>query len=88
MGYSDSISGFVFFTGIISLIVIITFFVMAFRLRKIKEYLASLYALEELKPENQKQVKCDKCGKEYSVIKVKTGFMFCAECKHNFKVGL
>jgi hypothetical protein len=87
MGYTDSSFGLLFFTGIISIIVLITFFVMAFRLGKVKDYLAALYALEELKPENQKQVKCDKCGKEYSVFKPKAGFMFCAECKHNFKVG-
>ena len=45
---------------LIGLIVLITFFLMAFRLRKIKQAVESLIKLEYLKPESQKNVKCEK----------------------------
>ena len=68
---------------IISLIIIITFFVMAFRLRKIQEALEKLVKLEYSKPESQRIIKCDKCGKEFNVSIVKDGLLTdCPECKN------
>ena len=37
--------------------------------------------------EDRKQVKCEKCGKEFSVGITTKGFMNCPECKQNIKIG-
>jgi hypothetical protein len=86
MEYSNTFGGFAVITGILSLILVITFFVMAYRLGKIKYFLEALYLFEERKPENRRLVKCDKCGKEHSLPANISGFIFCKECKHSFKV--
>jgi len=69
-----------FIVSVISLIMVITFFVMAFRLKKIQHYLQFFYEIESNKPENQKKVKCDKCEKEFTVSIAKKGIFNCPHC--------
>jgi protein-arginine kinase activator protein McsA len=71
---------------ILSVLMIITFFVMASRLKKIENILDVLMQLELKKPENKKQIRCEKCGKEYSVSTMKRGYFNCAECKAPIKL--
>lgn len=67
--------------GVISIIMIITFFVMAARLKKIENILDILKQIELKKPENQRQLKCKKCGKEFFVGVLKHGIVSCPDCK-------
>jgi hypothetical protein len=67
--------------GIISLIMIITFFVIAARLKNIYFILDFFYKLESGKPENQKLIKCEKCGKEFHISIAKKGVMNCPHCR-------
>jgi hypothetical protein len=83
----DSLTTEGIFLGILSIIIIITFFVMAFRLGKIRDAVESLSIIESLKPENQKAVKCEKCGKEFEVSIVNKGQLIeCLECKNPVRV--
>jgi hypothetical protein len=71
-----------FVTAILNVIMIITFFIMASRLKKIESNLDVMRQLELNKPENKKQVKCEKCGKEFSLSILKKGVFECNGC-HN-----
>jgi predicted Zn-ribbon and HTH transcriptional regulator len=73
-------------TVILSLIILITFFVISYRLGRIADYLRTLVRYEERKPENQKQIKCEKCGKEFIVGVLLKGNYKCPECKNLVKV--
>jgi ssDNA-binding Zn-finger/Zn-ribbon topoisomerase 1 len=83
MGYTDNVT---LVAGILSLILIITFFLMAVRLGKISDYLEALLEIEERKPENRKQVTCPECKKDFSLGITKKGFMTCPECKKSIKI--
>ena len=58
---------------LISLIIIITFFIMASRLKSIKETLANILKLELRKPENRIDITCAKCKEVYSVSALRKG---------------
>jgi hypothetical protein len=73
---------FAFIGAIISIIMIITFFIMASRLKKIENILDVLMQLELKKPENKRQIKCETCGKEYSISILKKGIFNSNKC-HN-----
>ena len=60
---------------------IFTFFGMSSRLKSIENILDILMQLELKKPENKKQIKCEKCGKEFSIGILKKGNVSCPECK-------
>jgi len=77
----DEFTGFVIF--VISTILIITFFVIAYRLKRIADNTDILKWLELKKPENRKQVKCENCGKEDEIPIYRNHFR-CTNCKtHN-----
>ena len=75
-----------FVAGVISIIMIITFFTMASRLRRIESLLDKLTQLELKKPENRKQVKCGNCGKEFSISILKKGSYNCPDCKNKIQI--
>ena len=69
-------------TAILSLILIITFFVMASRLKRIMEAIEGLAQLEFRKPENRKSITCTNCAKEFDIsIAKKEGTINCPHCK-------
>jgi len=69
-------------TGIISLAILITFFVMASRLLSIKNSLKTLLDLEYRKPENRIEVTCEQCKEVYSVSILRKGELIkCKKCK-------
>jgi hypothetical protein len=70
---------------ILSIAILITFFVIAARLRAIKNSTEILAELEMAKPENQKKVEC-KCGKTYSASKLKKGKFTCPHCKETIEL--
>jgi predicted Zn-ribbon and HTH transcriptional regulator len=78
MGYTDN---FTILAGLISLIIIVTFFVMASRLKRIMDAIEGLAELEFKKPENRKPVKCPKCENEFTVSIMKKGTINCPKCK-------
>jgi len=86
----DSYNSFVggsFIIGILSIIIIITFFVMSYRLGKIKEGIEKLYKLESMKPDSMVKVKCDKCNKEFTSSIINKGKLVeCPECKNPIKI--
>jgi ribosomal protein L37AE/L43A len=59
---------------------------MAYRLGRIVENLKTLIKYEERKPENQKHIKCEKCGKEFTVGVFVSGLYNCSECKNPIRV--
>ena len=63
----DSFSFTDFLTGILGIIMIVTFFVIAFRLKRIMNAIEGLAELEFRKPENRKTFKCEKCGKDFDI---------------------
>ena len=85
IGYG--IAGMGFIVSVISLIIIITFFVMASRLLSIKNTLKKLLDLELIKPENQVNCTCDKCHEVHSVSKLLKGKLVnCPKCKEPIRV--
>lgn len=78
MGYTDNVT---LLAAIISIIIIVTFFVMASRLKRIMDAIEGLAELEFKKPENRKSVKCGKCENEFTVSIVKKGTINCSNCK-------
>lgn len=78
MGYTDNVT---LLAGIISIIVLITFFVMSSRLKRIMDAIEGLAELEFKKPENRKIIKCEKCENEFTVSIVKKGTINCPKCK-------
>jgi Zn finger protein HypA/HybF involved in hydrogenase expression len=83
MGYTDNFS---LLAGIISIIILVTFFVMAARLRRIMDAIESLAELEFKKPENRKTIKCEKCENEFTVSIAKKGTINCPKCKTIVKI--
>lgn len=81
---SHSISITVFLVGILSLILVITFFVMAYRLKRIMVAIEELTKLEISKPESHETIKCEKCGKDFdiSITKNKEELIDCPHCKN------
>jgi hypothetical protein len=72
----------------ISLIIIITFFVMASRLQSIKNTLKILLDLELRKPENRVNINCEQCPEIYSVSILRKGELInCPKCKHPNRVS-
>ena len=68
--------------AIIGTIVLITFFVIAFRLKKIMNCVEVLADLEVKKPENRRTIKCEKCEKDFTVnILKRSGTINCPHCK-------
>jgi len=67
--------------GLLSLVLIVTFFVMANRLGKIKDILEFFQEIELRKPENWTTMKCEKCGKDIRISKAMKGTVNCPECK-------
>jgi Zn finger protein HypA/HybF involved in hydrogenase expression len=78
MGYIDNVT---LLAGIISIIIIITFFVMAYRLKRIMDAIEGLAELEFKKTENRKTIKCEKCENEFTVSIVKKGTINCPKCR-------
>jgi hypothetical protein len=78
MGYTDNVT---LIAAVISIIVLITFFVMASRLKRIMEAIEGLAELEFKKPENRKSIKCENCEKEFTVSIVKKGTINCPNCR-------
>lgn len=71
-----------FLTIVISLVVLITFFVMASRLGSIKDYLKTLVDIELKKPENKIHITCEKCNEVYTVSLLRKGELInCPKCK-------
>ena len=71
----------------ISLIIIITFFVMASRLQSIKNTLKILLDLELRKPENRVNITCENCPEIYSISILRKGELInCPKCKHPNRV--
>ena len=71
IGYG--IAGMGFIVSVISLIIIITFFVMASRLLSIKNTLKTLLDLELRKPENRVNITCENCPEVYSLSILRKG---------------
>jgi hypothetical protein len=78
MGYTDN---FTILAGLITLIIIVTFILMASRLKRIMVSIEGLADLEFKKPENRKSVKCGKCENEFTVSIVKKGTINCPKCR-------
>ena len=78
MGYIDNVT---LLAGIISIIILITFFVMAYRIKRIMDAIEGLAELEFKKPENRKTIKCEKCENEFTVSIVKKGTINCPKCR-------
>jgi len=68
-------------SGILGLIVLITFFVMSHRLRRIIRLLEFFQRLENRKPENWNQIKCKNCHHEFRVSKGSKERVLCPRCK-------
>jgi hypothetical protein len=85
IGYG--IAGMGLIVSVISLIIIITFFVMASRLLSIKNTLKTLLDLELRKPENRVNITCENCPEVYSVSILRKGELInCPKCKHPNRV--
>jgi DNA-directed RNA polymerase subunit RPC12/RpoP len=72
--------------AIIGLAMIVAFFMMSSRLKKISDILEAYSEVEFKKPEYQKTVKCEKCEKEFPVSIVKRGTINCPNCKTIVKI--
>ena len=84
IGYG--LAGMSFILSVISLIIIITFFVMASRLLSIKNTL-TLLDLELIKPENRVNITCEQCPEIYSISILRKGELInCPKCKHPNRV--
>ena len=72
---------------LLSIIVLITFFVMSSRLGSIKETLKTLLNLELQNPVNRIIVECSKCKEKYSVsVLRKNELVNCPKCKESNRV--
>ena len=69
-------------SGIIGIILVIAVFIMAYRLKKIRNAVEVLADIELRKPENRKTIKCEKCEKDFTVsILKRSGTINCPHCK-------
>ena len=74
-------------TAILGIIMVITFFIMASRLKRIMDAIEGLAELEFRKPENRKSIKCEKCRKDFDIsIAKKDGVINCPHCKNIVKI--
>jgi protein-arginine kinase activator protein McsA len=69
----------------LSITMVITFFIMASRLKKIEEILDTLKQIELKKPENRRKIICEKCSNEFFVSVLKTGLIGCPDCRQLIK---
>lgn len=83
MGYTDNVT---LLGAILGIIILITFFVMSSRLKRIMDAIEGLAALEFKKPENRKPMKCTKCENEFTVSIAKKGTINCPKCKTILRV--
>ena len=68
--------------GILAIIPLVVFFIMAYRLKKIRNAVEVLADIELRKPENRKTIKCEKCEKDFTVsILKRSGTINCPHCK-------
>ena len=67
--------------AIISIAMIVVFFMMYGKLKIMSDILEAYSEVEFKKPEYQKTVKCEKCEHEFSVSIVKKGSINCPNCK-------
>ena len=66
---------------IVGLAMIVAFFMMSARLKKISDILEAYSEVEFKKPEYQKVVKCEKCSKEFNISVIQRGSVNCPQCK-------
>ena len=71
----------VIISGILGLILFITFFVMSHRLIRIIRLLEFFQRLENRKPENWIQIHCKNCHYEFKVSKGSKDKVLCPKCK-------
>lgn len=72
--------------AILGIAMIIVFFLMYSRLKKISDILEAYSGVEFKKPEYQKIIKCGKCEREFPVSIVQKGTANCPECKSITKI--
>jgi len=68
-------------SGILVLILFITFFVMSYRLKRIMRVLVFFQRLENRKPENWIQIHCKNCHHEFKVSKGGKDKVICPKCR-------
>ena len=66
---------------ILGLVLLITFFVMSYRLKRIMHFLEFFQRLENRKPENWIQIHCKNCHHEFKVSKGGKDKVICPRCK-------
>jgi len=71
---------YIIIAGLLGLVVLITFFVMAAKLSKIARIAEMFQNAYLTGPENMVNVKCEKCGKEFKASKG-LSVVNCPECK-------
>jgi predicted Zn-ribbon and HTH transcriptional regulator len=72
----------IFILSVVSgLIVLITFFVMSHRLKRIIRLLEFFQRLENRKPENMTQIHCKNCHFEFKVSKGSKDKVLCPKCR-------
>ena len=67
--------------AIIGIAILVAFFMMSARLKKISDILEAYSDVEFKKPEYQRTVKCEKCSKEFNISLIQKGTVNCPECK-------
>jgi Zn finger protein HypA/HybF involved in hydrogenase expression len=79
----ETTSAILIIAGILNLIVIIVFFTMAARVRKIMNIL-KIWAEADLKIQGyERKIICDHCKNEVSISAFEDGIILCPECKKN-----
>ncbi len=86
MNYYDAISFTKIFALLISLVIVLVIFIIAYRLRKIEEYLENMHDLEVRKEENRKIVVCSNCGEKNSILVTNNSSFSCQNCKKITKI--
>ena len=66
---------------ILTIVLLVTFFRIATRLRNIREQLDKFYAIETTKPENLKYKNCTNCGTPFQIFRLFKGMVQCPHCK-------
>ena len=67
---------------ILSIILIITFLIMAYRLKRIHRIIEGYAEIEFKKPEYQKSVICEQCGKAYTISVIQKNTRNCKDCTY------
>lgn len=76
-----------FISSALGISILIAYFIVIYLLYSTKKNLEVLVKLELKKPENNKTIKCQKCGKESSVSVLTKGLIVCPECKYLYRVN-